>query len=90
MGLTKEVKTKVIDEYQIHPSDTGSVEVQIALLSTRIKQLTEHLQKFDKDESSRRGLLKLVGHRRRMLAYLKKTKYPTYMEIAEKLKLRKK
>lgn len=90
MGLQKELKTKVIGDYQVHSQDTGSVEVQIALLTERIKQLTDHLRKFDKDESSRRGLLRLVGQRRRLLAYLKKTKYTTYVELAEKLKLRKK
>ncbi len=90
MGLQKEIKTKVIDDYQIHPGDTGSAEVQVAILTARILQLTDHLRKFDKDESSRRGLLRLVGQRRRLLAYLKKTKYLTYVELAEKLKLRKK
>jgi len=90
MGLPKTVKTKLIDDYQIHPGDTGSAEVQIALITARIHQLTDHLRKFQKDESSRRGLLRLVGQRRRLLAYLKKTKYATYLELAEKLKLRKK
>ena len=89
MGLKKEVKTKLINDYQIHATDTGSTEVQIALLTTRILHLTEHLRTFKKDESSRRGLLKLVGQRRRLMAYLKQKKHHSYIELAEKLKLRK-
>lgn len=88
MGLTKEVKTKMIGDYHRHETDTGSPEVQIALLTTRINQLTEHLRAHKHDESSRRGLLKLVGTRRRLLAYLRKTDLQRYAAIAERLSLR--
>ena len=88
MGLTKEIKTKMIGDYHRHDTDTGSPEVQIALLTTRINQLTEHLRAHKHDESSRRGLLKLVGTRRRLLAYLRKTDIQRYAAIAERLSLR--
>jgi small subunit ribosomal protein S15 len=88
MGLTKEIKTKMIGDYHRHETDTGSPEVQIALLTTRIIQLTEHLRAHKHDESSRRGLLKLVGTRRRLLAYLRKTDLARYAAIAERLSLR--
>ncbi len=88
MGLTKEIKTKMIGDYHRHETDTGSPEVQIALLTTRINQLTEHLRAHKHDESSRRGLLKLVGTRRRLLAYLRKTDLQRYAAIAERLSLR--
>jgi len=71
MVMTPEKKQEVIDQYKIHDSDTGSPEVQIALLSERINYLTEHFKLHKKDHSSRRGLLKLVGQRRRLLDYLK-------------------
>ncbi|HAF61068.1 MAG TPA: 30S ribosomal protein S15 [Anaerolineaceae bacterium] len=90
MGMTKEEKQKIIDNYKKHESDTGSTEVQIALLTNRIIQLTEHLKVHKHDESSRRGLLKLVGQRRRFLAYLKKKDYPKYLEMTESLKIRTK
>lgn len=90
MTMTKEEKQKVIDSYKIHEKDTGSTEVQIALLTKRITELTEHLKIHKHDESSRRGLLKLVGQRRRFLAYLKKKDYKKYLEIADSLKIRKK
>ena len=70
MPLAKDAKSAVVDEYATHEGDTGSPEVQIALLTERIKSLTEHLRSFPKDNHSRRGLLKLVGQRRRLLAYL--------------------
>jgi small subunit ribosomal protein S15 len=88
MGLTKEIKTKMIGDYHRHETDTGSPEVQIALLTTRILQLTEHLRAHKHDESSRRGLLKLVGQRRRLLAYLRKIDIQRYTAIAERLSLR--
>ena len=88
MGLTKEQKTDVIESYHRHDTDTGSPEVQIAILTKRITQLTEHLRSHKHDESSRRGLLKLVGHRRRLLAYLRSTAYPRYIALAERLNLR--
>ena len=88
MSLTKEEKTKMIGDYHRHESDTGSPEVQVALLTTRILQLTQHLREHKHDESSRRGLLKLVGHRRRLLAYLRREEFPRYVAITERLKLR--
>lgn len=90
MSLDKELKTKIIEEYHRHEADTGSPDVQIALLSKRIGQLTQHLRANSHDESSRRGLLKLVGQRRRLLAYMRKVDYPRYLAITEKLNIRKK
>jgi small subunit ribosomal protein S15 len=90
MSLTKEEKETIIGEYKVHDTDTGSAEVQIAMLTKRILQLTEHLKIHKHDESSRRGLLKLVGQRRRMLAYLRKKSLPRYQAVTTKLKLRTK
>jgi len=90
MTMTKEDKEKIIEGYKQHDNDTGSTEVQIALLSNRISQLTEHLKIHKHDESSRRGLLKLVGQRRSFLAYLKKKDYKKYLAITEKLNIRTK
>ena len=90
MPLAKEIKTKVIQDYHRHESDTGSPEVQIAILTERITQLTEHLRANKHDESCRRGLLKLVGQRRRLLAYLRKTEYKRYLGLTEQLNLRRK
>ena len=90
MALTKEEKEKLISDYSLHATDTGSTEVQIAMLTTRITQLTEHLKIHKHDESSRRGLLKLVGQRRRFLAYLIKKNYASYQAITKKLNLRSK
>ena len=90
MPLDKEVKSKAIEDFHRHATDTGSPEVQIAILTNRINQLTEHLRANKHDESCRRGLLKLVGQRRRMLAYLRKTGYPRYLEVTERLNLRRK
>ncbi|NMC46572.1 MAG: 30S ribosomal protein S15 [Chloroflexi bacterium] len=90
MTMTKEEKQKVIDNFKTHEHDTGSTEVQIALLTNRITQLTEHLKVHKHDESSRRGLLKLVGQRRRFLAYLKKKDYKKYLAVTESLKIRTK
>lgn len=90
MPLDKEVKTKVIQDYHRHDSDTGSPEVQIAILTSRITQLTEHLRANRHDESCRRGLLQMVGQRRRLLAYLRKSDYPRYLGITESLNLRHK
>ncbi len=88
--ITKEAKTKLIDTYHQHEGDTGSAEVQIAILSTRISQLTEHLRSNKQDHSSRRGLLKMVGHRRRLLAYLRRKDYNRYVTITTKLNIRQK
>ena len=90
MANTKESKTKVIEDYHRHDNDTGSPEVQIALLSTRIGHLTDHLREHKHDESSRRGLLKMVGGRRRLLRYLRKKDYQGYIEITDKLNIRRK
>ena len=84
-----EVKSKVIETFRVHERDTGSADVQIALLTERINQLTEHLQKNNKDHSSRRGLLKMVGQRRRLLDYLSATDTNRYQSLTKKLKLRK-
>jgi small subunit ribosomal protein S15 len=90
MSLTKENKEKLIETYRSHEKDTGSPEVQIAILTTRINQLTEHLRAHKHDESSRRGLLSMVGQRRRLLAYLKNKEYNRYVAISERLNLRQK
>jgi len=90
MPLNKEAKTKLIEEYHRHESDTGSPEVQVAILTTRINQLTDHLRSHEHDESCRRGLLKLVGQRRRLLGYLRKAEYQRYLVLTDQLKLRRK
>jgi small subunit ribosomal protein S15 len=84
-----EAKAKTIDGFKLHERDTGSADVQIALLTQRINHLTEHLQKFKKDHSSRRGLLIMVGQRRRLLDYLQTVDLSRYQAITKKLKLRK-
>ena len=84
-----EAKVKTIGDFKIHEKDTGSADVQIALLTQRINHLTEHLQKFKKDHHSRRGLLVMVGKRRRLLDYLHTTDVNRYQAITKKLKLRK-
>lgn len=84
-----EVKTKTIEDFRLHAKDTGSADVQIALLTERINHLTEHLQKNKKDHSSRRGLLMMVGQRRRLLDYLHNTDTGRYQAVTKKLKLRK-
>jgi small subunit ribosomal protein S15 len=90
MSLDKEHKSQIINDFHRHDSDTGSPEVQIAILTGRITQLTEHLRANRHDESCRRGLLKLVGRRRRLLAYLRKTGYQRYLTVTEQLNLRRK
>ena len=87
--MNAETKLAIIDEYKTHEGDTGSPEVQIALLTYRIKNLTEHLKSNHKDHHSRRGLQKMVGHRRNLLGYLQKTDIERYRAIVEKLGLRK-
>jgi small subunit ribosomal protein S15 len=89
MPLDTAEKTELIESYASHPGDTGSPEVQIALFDRRIKQLQEHLSSHKHDQSSRRGLLKLVGKRRRMLAYLRKSDPERYRAILERLGLRR-
>ena len=90
MPLSKEQKRAIIEEFHVHPNDTGSPEVQIALLTTRINQLVEHLKVHKHDHHSRRGLLKLVGQRQRHLNYLSKKDLNRYYQITERLGLRRK
>lgn len=87
--LEKERKTAIISEYATHEGDTGSPEVQIALLTTRINELTEHLKIHTKDHHSRRGLLKMVGRRRNLLTYLQKKDIERYRAVVKKLGIRK-
>ena len=87
--LTKEVKQEIISKYAVKEGDTGSPEVQIAILTYRINTLNEHLKANHNDHHSRRGLLKMVGHRRNLLNYLMKTDIERYREIIKKLEIRK-
>ncbi len=89
MSLTPEKKREIIEQFAIHEGDTGSPEVQVALLTWRINHLTEHLKVHKKDEHSRRGLLKLVGRRRRLLRYLERTDRRRYRTLIEQLGLRR-
>ena len=89
MVLTTEAKKEIIDKFKLHGKDTGSPEVQIALLSNRITYLTEHFKTHKKDHHSRRGLLKLVGQRRKLLNYLKKSDLSRYQQIIKELGIRK-
>lgn len=89
MVLVKERKTAVIDNFKVHAKDTGSAEVQIALLTEKINYLSEHLKVHRKDFHSRRGLLMMIGNRRRLLSYLKKTNPQKYETTIQKLDLRK-
>jgi small subunit ribosomal protein S15 len=89
VALSRDQKSEIIQVYHTHESDTGSPEVQIALLTTRINSLVSHLQEHKHDEHSRRGLLKLVGQRRRHLAYLRRTDPDRYRTIIERLGLRR-
>ena len=90
MPFDKEIKTQLISDFHRHESDTGSADVQIAILTKRIIHLTEHLRANRHDESCRRGLLKMVGRRRRLLAYLRKHDYTRYLALTESLNLRRK
>lgn len=89
MSLSKEEKQKIIEEYKVHENDTGSSEVQLAILTQEINDLTEHLKAHKKDFHSRRGLLKKVGRRRRFLEYLKTKDTERYKKLIKKLGLRK-
>ncbi|HEX2643487.1 MAG TPA: 30S ribosomal protein S15 [Thermoanaerobaculia bacterium] len=89
MAQTREVKEQIVQGYRVHDSDTGSPEVQIALLTNRITELTEHFKTHSKDHHSRRGLLKLVGRRRRLLDYLKGKDLERYRKTIERLGIRK-
>lgn len=89
MPLTRESKTDLINRYQVHPTDTGSPEVQIAVLSERIAYLNSHFEVHSKDHASRRGLLVMVGKRRRLLEYLKRRNPERYKRVIESLGIRK-
>lgn len=89
MPVLKEQKTRLIRDYQTHGADTGSAPVQVALLTGRINLLTEHFKTHKKDHHSRRGLLKLVSQRRKLLQYLKTTSHDEYQKVIERLDLRK-
>ena len=89
MVLTPETKKEIIDRFKLHEKDTGSPEVQVAILSNRISYLTDHFQTHKKDHHSRRGLLKLVGQRRRLLNYLKRRDVKRYQNVIKELGLRK-
>lgn len=90
MALDKDTKTKIIEEFSRHEGDTGSPEVQIALLSHRIQELTDHLRANSHDESSRRGLLRLVGQRRRLLSYIRRKDFQRYIALTDRLNIRRK
>ena len=90
MSITKETKQELMQEYGRHDGDTGSPEVQIAILTNRITYLTNHLREHKHDESSRRGLLKLVGRRRRLLAYVRRKDYQRYLALTDTLGIRRK
>jgi small subunit ribosomal protein S15 len=89
MGILQQQKREVIEQYKLHDNDTGSPEVQVALLSQRIDYLTGHFKVHVKDHHSRRGLLKLVGHRRRLLDYLKDNDYERYRSLIHRLGIRR-
>ena len=89
MSITAEQKTQIVSEYRQHDKDTGSPEVQIALLTKRITELNEHLKTHKKDHSSRRGLLKLVSRRNQLLKYLTRTDRTRYQQVIQRLGLRK-
>lgn len=85
--LDKKTKDKIIEKFRVHPTDTGSPQVQIAILTAEMKELVEHLKQHKKDFSSRRGLLKKVGERRRLLKYLEREDKKAHTELLEKIKL---
>lgn len=89
MALTQERKNEIINQFKLHESDTGSPEVQIAILTEKINNLNEHLRKHKKDHHSRRGLLKMVGQRRNLLTYLRNRDVQRYRELINKLGLRR-
>lgn len=86
--ITKEDKEKVIKKFRIHPTDTGSSNIQIAILTKEVELLTEHLQKHKKDHSSRRGLIRKINERRKLLKYLENTDEETFIMLVKKLKIR--
>ena len=88
MSLDTEEKQKLINSHQIHPTDTGSVEIQVAMLSERITKLSDHLQKNNQDYSSRQGLLKMIGKRKRLLSYIKNNNVNKYANLIKKIGIR--
>ena len=88
MTLTQERKHEIIEGYQVHETDTGSADVQIAMLTERINRLSEHLKTNKKDHSSRRGLLKMIGQRKRLLGYLRKENIERYQGLIQRLGIR--
>ncbi|NET65808.1 MAG: 30S ribosomal protein S15 [Moorea sp. SIO1G6] len=88
MSLTQERKTEIINGYQVHETDTGSAEVQVAILTERINTLSLHLQSHKKDYSSRRGLLKMIGRRKRLLSYIRQEDQQRYQKLIERLGIR--
>jgi small subunit ribosomal protein S15 len=89
MALAEADRAAVVDKHRLHPSDTGSADVQVALLTHRINSLAEHLRSHKHDNHSRRGLLKMVGHRRRLLNYLSRTEHERYVQLIADLGLRR-
>lgn len=89
MALTQEHKQEIIDKYQVHDTDTGSAEVQVAILTNRIERLTEHLKINKKDHASRRGLLKMIGRRRRLLSYIHSEDPERYQSLIQSLGIRR-
>ncbi len=89
MSITQERKQELISEYQVHGTDTGSSDVQVAILSDRINSLTQHLKVNKKDHASRLGLLKLIGRRRRLLTYIQKQDYEHYQQLIRRLGIRR-
>ena len=89
MALTQKRKQELITEYQVHETDTGSADLQVAMLTARINQLTEHLKNNDKDHSSRRGLLKMIGRRRRLLSYINQQDSERYKQLIGRLGIRR-
>ena len=90
MTIDKATKTKLMQEYARHENDTGSPEVQVAILTNRISYLTDHLRANEHDESSRRGLLKMVGRRRSLLSYLRRKDFERYVALTDRLNIRRK
>ncbi len=88
MALTQQQKQELMSDYQVHETDTGSADLQVAMLSHRIKQLSEHLQKNKKDYASRQGLLKMIGRRKRLLGYIQKHDVERYRSLIQKLGIR--
>ena len=89
MSLTQQRKQELIGEYQVHETDTGSADLQVAMLTERINQLTEHLRNNKKDHSSRRGLLKMIGRRKRLLAYIQDKSFDRYQQLIARLGIRR-